>query len=122
MCRKLFAYGSQTEYWDLPNCVGWTRSGTEGYGGCAVVLTINQLPPAKGQDAKASQLAKRMRIGKPGEVWADVLGHVRGVVVIDQLGKGVFPTNGPGVSVFVRKDSPGVSNFPSLIDLNIYGP
>lgn len=39
--RKSCAYGTQYNYFDEPNCVGWTRVGRGGQGeGCAVVLNI----------------------------------------------------------------------------------
>lgn len=41
VARKQFAYGLQRDYFDHPNCIGWTREGTkENEGsGCAVVLS-----------------------------------------------------------------------------------
>ncbi|HEX3934387.1 MAG TPA: alpha-amylase, partial [Puia sp.] len=37
--RKQYAYGRQRDYFDAPNCIGWTREGTEEHpgSGCAVV-------------------------------------------------------------------------------------
>ena len=120
MCRKLFAYGKQTDYWDSPSCIGWTRSGDGHRSGCVVVLSI-QRPnaPRHGSDKQRPQYS-RMKIGNPGEVWFDILRHIESEISIDARGFGTFPVNGPGVSVFVKKNTPGTEMFPVQFDIDIY--
>lgn len=108
MSRKLFAYGEQKDYWDSPTCIGWTRAGVKERAGCAVVLNI----------APRSAF-KKMQIGRPEEVWTDVLGLVKEAVKIDKSGCGTFPCKGLAVSVFVKKDASGVAEFPVEVDINI---
>ena len=40
--RKDLAYGEQTDYFDDPNCIGWTRSGTEESAPIACLISNNQ--------------------------------------------------------------------------------
>ena len=37
--RKDLAYGEQTDYFDDPNCIGWTRSGNEDCTPLAVTIS-----------------------------------------------------------------------------------
>ncbi|KAL9117055.1 MAG: hypothetical protein Q9187_006415 [Circinaria calcarea] len=98
LARKLYAYGKQTDYFDSPNCIGWTRHGTwDRPDGLACVMS--NLGPNR----------KVMHVGKMhrGEVWTDILGWERREVRIDRHGNGVFTCPGWGVSVYVRKDAEG---------------
>lgn len=114
MCRKLFAYGEQRDYFDLSSCIGWTRAGTDNrHAGCAVVLSIDM--QSKGLSVK------KMKIGRPGEVWRDVLQNVRDETCIDEEGYGAFLAGSMGVSVFVKKDTVGVEKFPVGLDTDVYG-
>ena len=113
MCRKLFAYGEQTFYGDSATCLGFTRTGTADRPGCAVVMSI--LPPI------TKPTMKKMRIGKPGGTWVDVLGPVKDEVKIDANGYGNFPCVGMTVSVFIRKDVEETKEFPVQFDTDVYG-
>ena len=113
MCRKLFAYGDQTYYEDSAACIGWTRAGTNDRPGCAAVMSI--LPPT------AKPTVMKMRIGRPGEVWVDVLHLVKNEVIIDAKGYGNFPCGGMSVAVFVEKGADGTEKFPVRFDLDVYG-
>ncbi len=63
--RKEYAYGEQRDYFDHPNCVGWTREGIDENerSGCAVLLS-------NGEEG-----FKHMEIGKrhAGKVFTDYL-------------------------------------------------
>ncbi|KAK3705252.1 hypothetical protein LTR37_013413 [Vermiconidia calcicola] len=114
MCRKLFAYGEQRDYFDSSSCIGWTRAGTDNrYAGCAMVLSIDM--QSKGLSVK------KMKIGRPGEVWRDVLQNVRDETCIDEEGYGAFLAGSMGVSVFVKEYTVGVEKFPVGLDTDVYG-
>jgi len=93
--RKQYAYGRQRDYFDLPNCIGWTREGTgeQAGSGCAVVLS-------NGDEAK-----KKMEVGKAhaGKVFVDLLGVRKEEVSIGPEGWGEFPVSGGSVAVWVEK-------------------
>lgn len=102
LVRKLYAYGAQNEYFDKPQCVGWTREGTwDRPDGVAVLMS------------SAGPAQKKMRVGRrhEGELWTDVLGNADQEVRIDRKGVGVFACPGNGVSVFVKGDAVGREHF-----------
>ncbi|KAF2266433.1 glucan 1,4-alpha-maltohexaosidase precursor [Lojkania enalia] len=112
LARKLFAYGSQEDYWDNPNCIGFVRRGTwDRPFGLACVMS----------NAEPGQI--RMAVGEMhrGERWTDVLGWEDGEVVIDEEGYGVFNCPGISVSVWVNNEAEGRDRFPVNFDSNIYG-
>lgn len=84
--RRDKALGEQTDYFDHPNVIGWTRGS-----GMAVVLS-------NGDDGW-----KRMRIGYPGETFVDALGNRSEEIVIGPDGWADFTVNGGSVSVWVPK-------------------
>ncbi|KAK4149463.1 alpha-amylase [Chaetomidium leptoderma] len=116
LARKLWAYGSQYDYFDEPNCIGFTRVGhraQSGGDGLAVVMT-NAWEHAR----------KTMFVGKhhAGEVWTDVLMWCPGHVVIGADGWGVFPVARQSVAVWVNIDAPARNMVCSYIfDHDIYG-
>lgn len=91
--RKIFAYGTQRDYFDEVNSIGWTREGTDEIegSGCAVVLSNG--------DAST----RKMEIGKQhaGKQFADLLKKNEAVVTIDEEGFGEFPVSPGSVSVYV---------------------
>lgn len=101
LCRKLFAYGVQKDYWDGPTCIGWTRAGQYGKPGCAILLNIS-----------SREAVKSMQIGQPGEKWIDVLGQIRDEVKIDEKGYGFFSAKSCGIAVFVKSYAVGAEQFP----------
>lgn len=113
LSRRMYAYGQQTDYFDAQSCIGWTRSGTHDRPGCAVVLSIGPFNEWSN---------KRMQVGRPGEIWVDVLSDPRQrvEVQIDQSGSGTFYCLGWSPAVYVRKDVPGVNHFPVHFNLNCY--
>lgn len=92
--RKELAYGEQTDYFDDPNCIGWTRSGNEG--GAPLTVTISN-------DAANS---KSMEIGSDwaGQTFYDILGNCSDTVTVDEDGWGDFPVSEKSVSVWTIQD------------------
>ncbi len=95
--RDKYAYGLQRDYFDHPNCVGWTREGDGEHSGCAVVLSNSD----KGD--------KHMEMGKryAGKRFKDILGRRGEEVVIDEEGWGDFLCAAGAVSVWVEADGVG---------------
>lgn len=92
--RKELAYGEQIDYFDDPNCIGWTRSGNEG--GTPLAVTISN-------DVANS---KTMEIGSDwaGQTFHDILGNCSDTVTIDEEGWGDFPVSEKSVSVWTIQD------------------
>jgi len=91
--RKQFAYGEQRDYFNHPNCIGWTREGNDQYTGCAVLLS-------NGEEGN-----KTMEVGKQyaGKTFIDYLGRHPAEVIIDENGFAEFYVHGGSVSVWVEK-------------------
>lgn len=92
--RKEKAYGKQNDYFDDPNCIGWTREGDEEHMKSGVAVVIS--------DKYDSE--KRMYIGKDlaGEEFIDAIGSCEEKVIIDEEGFGNFKVKAKSVSVWVR--------------------
>ena len=94
--RKTKAYGVQHDYFDDPDCIGWTREGDADHkdSGLAVVIS----------DGKGG--TKRMYIGQQyaGAHFSDVMGNAKYNIKIDDDGCGNFYVNRGAVSVWVRKE------------------
>lgn len=93
--RKLFSYGPQRDYFDHPNCIGWTREGIgdQPGSGCAVLLS------------NGDEGFKNMEIGKPhaGKIFVDYLEKHPAEVTINEDGWGEFHVPAGSVSVWVEK-------------------
>ncbi|WP_026898221.1 alpha-amylase [Daejeonella oryzae] len=93
--RKHRAYGLQRDYFDHPNCIGWTRTGDQEHAnsGCAVLISNSE----SGN--------KRMEMGKPfaAKVFIDYLRHVEEEVTVGHDGFGDFKVAAGSVSVWVLK-------------------
>lgn len=101
LARQFYAYGTQADYFDQPECIGFARFGhtsRSGGAGCAVVLNIGW-----------TFATKRMCVGArhAGERWTDLLRWTWGSVVIDAQGYGVFPVGPRGVAVWVDEKAEG---------------
>jgi alpha-amylase len=110
LARKLFSYGYQNDYFDYPQCIGWTRNGTWDHpDGLAVVMS------------NAGPNEKRMFVGAihHGEIWTDILGWSQTWVTIDTDGYGMFTTPGVSMAVYVKKDAAGREKFGHF-DADIY--
>ena len=105
LARKLYAYGKQNDYFDYPQCIGWTREGTWDHPhGLACVMS------------NAGPNEKYMYVGylHKGEVWTDILGWEPSEVTIDDKGCGLFPCPGTSVAVWVKRDAEGRDKFGKL--------
>ena len=91
--RLNLAYGEETDYFDDPNCIGWTRAGQDGSQPIAVLIS------------NASATSKRMYFGQDwsGHECSDYLGNCQTIVTIDEEGWGVFPVEEQSVSVWSIK-------------------
>lgn len=90
--RKDFAYGTQHDYLDNADVIGWTREGdsTHVNSGLATIMT----------DAAGG--SKWMYVGTQhaGETWYDITGNRTDTVAINSSGWGNFMVNGGSVSVW----------------------
>ena len=87
------AYGPQNDYFDHPNCVGWTREGDEQHPYGMAVLMSN------GDEGE-----KLMHVGQQyaGTRFADYTGNREEKITIDEEGKATFFVDGGSVSVWVQ--------------------
>lgn len=90
--RKNLAYGDQYDYFDHPNCVGWTRTGNEDHPGGIAVLISN------GDDG-----FKSMQIASPNTTYIDATEHLDNEVVTNDQGWGDFNCPAGSVSVWIPK-------------------
>ncbi len=96
LARKLYAYGYMKDYFDRPECIGFTRLGDHRHSqgaGLAVLLCIGNLFSTK-----------TMYVGQEhaNEKWIDILHFAWGIVVIDEKGFGNFPVGPRSVGVWVN--------------------
>ncbi|TDW26310.1 alpha-amylase [Breznakia blatticola] len=93
--RECLAYGSQMDYFDDPDIVGFTRYGDLEHpdSGIAIVLT----------NAKGG--SKRMSVGamQAGHIFVDCLGNRSEKLVIEEDGRAQFPVNDGSVSIWVNE-------------------
>jgi alpha-amylase len=88
--RKEYAHCVQYDYFDHPNCIGWTRRGKEGEElGMAVVIS-------NGEEG-----IKHMETGSPETTYIDITKHIEGTVTTNKEGWGEFRCKGGSVSVWV---------------------
>ena len=94
--RNHFAYGTQTDYFNDPNIIGWVREGdSEHYmSGMVVIMTVS------------TGGCLQMNVGKrlANSVLYDYLGNMQEPVYVDQDGNGIFYVKDGSVSVWVKKD------------------
>ncbi|WP_368934094.1 alpha-amylase [Citrobacter koseri] len=95
LARQRFAHGIQTLFFDHPNCVAFSRSGTDDDPGCVVVLS-------NGDDGE-----KTITLGEnyANKTWRDFLGNREERVTTDEQGEATFTCNGGCVSVWVIEDA-----------------
>jgi len=96
MLRKEASYGNQHDYFDHPNCIGWTREGEDDLplSGCAVVMSNGD--PGN----------KHMYVGKQhaGKHFIDALQNEMQEIIIDETGEAEFYCPGGSVSVWVSRE------------------
>ncbi|KAK5161197.1 hypothetical protein LTS14_000993 [Recurvomyces mirabilis] len=121
MCRRLFAYGEQIDYWDAMSCIAWTRAGSPDKpgSGCVALLSIGD---AKEKVEADNWTGKSISFGQPGDLYVDVLriAEQRADVKIDEKGTGFFPCRGMSASVYIRKDAQGLEQLPMPFNLDAY--
>jgi peptidoglycan hydrolase-like protein with peptidoglycan-binding domain len=91
--RTKNAYGTQHNYFDHCDVVGWTREGDSAHANSGLAALITDGPGG----------SKRMYVGSQhaGETWYDITGNVSGTVTIDAAGEATFSVNGGSHSVWV---------------------
>ena len=94
--RKKYAYGTQHDYFDHPDVVGFTREGDTEHenSGLAVIMS----------DGTGG--TKRMYVGRQfaGCHFADVMGNAKYDIRIDEEGCGEFYVNRQGLAIWIKKD------------------
>lgn len=90
--RKNYAYGDQYDYFDHPDCVGWTRTGDEKHQGGMAVLISN-----------GDEGHKHMQTASPNTTYIDITEHIDKPVVTNDDGWGEFLCQEASVSVWIPK-------------------
>ena len=92
--RKEKSYGKQNEYFDNPNCIGWTREGDEEHlkSGLAVLISND------------TDNEKRMYVGEKfaREKFIDALSNCEDFITIDEYGYGNFKVKSKSTSIWVE--------------------
>lgn len=90
--RKHYAYGDQYDYFDHPDCIGWTRLGSREHPKAMAVIM---------SDGPAG--SKWMEVGKPNTTFRDLTEHIKELVRTNEHGWGDFRCNGGSVSVWIQE-------------------
>ena len=95
--RAEYAYGEQHDYFDDPNCIGWTREGDEEHPDSGLAVMISD----------GTGGTKHMYIGKQfaGCHFSDIMGNAKYNIKIDEWGYGDFYVNRDAVAVWVHKEN-----------------
>ncbi len=88
--RKDHAFGNQRDYFDDPNCIGWTREGDEDHSGCAVVLS----------NSEGGSISMEIGARYAGNRLRDALGKVQEEITVDENGWATFHCGPGSVSVW----------------------
>ena len=93
--RELCAYGTQHDYLDHPNVIGWTMEGSDEHENSVLAVIMSN---ADGGE-------KRMYVGQrwAGASFYDCTGNHKQVVVIENDGNGTFKVRGGSVSVWIHQ-------------------
>lgn len=93
--RSTHAYGSQHDYFDHGNCIGWTRKGDEKHknAGLAVIMS------------NGASGFKNMEIGKQhaGKTFVDALGNEKQKIIINDDGTAEFHCGAGSVSIWITE-------------------
>lgn len=86
----------QRDYFDHPNCIGWTREGDDEHpgSGCAIVLSNGD------EGSKFMELGVKFA----GETFIDALENRTDEVVINEDGWAEFKANAGTVAVWIKKN------------------
>ena len=95
LARQRFAHGVQTLWFDHPNCIAFSRSGTQDDPGCVVVMS-------NGDDGE-----KALVLGENygNKIWRDFLGNRQESLITDETGAALFTCNGASVSIWVIEEA-----------------
>ncbi|MGM0596513.1 MAG: alpha-amylase [Myxococcota bacterium] len=92
--RRYCAYGDEHDYFDDPNCIGWTRHGNSEHPlGLAVVLS------------NKDDQTKSMQTSLPNTTFVDYTEHRKQSVVTDKNGWGEFSCDKNSVSVWLPESA-----------------
>ncbi|WP_240501922.1 alpha-amylase [Bacillus sp. MUM 13] len=93
--RTLYAYGTQHDYFDNADVIGWTSEGDSAHTNSGLATVLSDGPGG----------TKRMYVGTShnGQVWHDVTGNRTDGVTIDSSGYGNFSCNGGSVSIWANQ-------------------
>uniref|UniRef100_UPI00389B3A89 Amylase n=1 Tax=Bacillus sp. KSM-K38 TaxID=129736 RepID=UPI00389B3A89 len=93
--RQNYAYGTQHDYFDHWDVVGWTREGSSSRPNSGLATIMSNGPGG----------SKWMYVGRQnaGQTWTDLTGNNGASVTINGDGWGEFFTNGGSVSVYVNQ-------------------
>lgn len=91
--RKKYAYGTQTDYFNDPNIIGWTRQGTTTEPGSGLAALVSD----------GAGGSKTMYVGTKfaGKTFTDYTGNTAGTVTIGSTGYGTFSVNGGSIALWV---------------------
>lgn len=105
IARKDYAYGTQRDYIDHQDIIGWTREGHAAKPNSGLATLISD----------GAGGSKTMNVGTQhaGEVWHDITGNRSDTVTINSSGNGDFKVNSGSVSVWVKKSTSTTDNPPT---------
>lgn len=89
--RKHCAYGEQLDYFDHPECIGWTRLGVPDHPAAIAVIMSD-----------GAGGSKWMNVGKPNTLFHDLTEHIQEAVQTNEHGWGDFRCQGGSVSVWLE--------------------
>jgi alpha-amylase len=92
--RHTCALGKQSDYFDHPNTVGWTRSGNSEHTGLAALISNG-----------SEEGWKWMNTGKPNSPFVDILEHRKETILTNDEGWAKFMVNSESCSVWVPVDA-----------------
>lgn len=93
IARRDHAFGMQRDYFDDPNCIGWTREGDESHTGCAVMVSN------AGGGAKFMEMGSRYA----GKTFVDLLQKIDASIIINEEGWAEFYAPPGSVSVWIEQ-------------------
>lgn len=93
--RKDLAYGTQHDYFDHRDIVGWTREGDDEHQNSGIAVLLNDGPEGD----------KWMYVGhrNVGKTYYDITGNTNHTTVINNDGYGYFKVGGGSSSVYVKR-------------------
>lgn len=108
--RQYYAYGTQHDYLDNENIIGWTREGDTAHEGSGLASIITDGPGG----------SKTMYVGRShaGEVWKDITGNRISTVTITSQGYGTFYVNGGSTSIYVNSASMSVDMSKTSVSIS----